>query len=276
MPEPLTQLPAIGLGTWQLEEGDCHDAVVAGLELGYRHVDTAQVYENEAAVGRALAAGGVPRDELWVTSKLWRDDMRAAEVRGSVERSLERLQLERLDLMLIHWPNDELPLAETLGALQECREAGLFRHLGVSNFPSALLREAAASGPLFNTQLEFHPYLHPRAVLAAAGELGISVTGYSPMAGGAVLQDAVLQEIAAAHQVDVAIVVLRWVLARGATSVLTRSTKPERLAAALAAPALQLTDAELRRIDGLHNGLRTCPAWFPLDWDEDPVVEQEG
>src|SRR4051812_41938328 len=152
-------VPKLGFGTWEILGSDCEEAVSDALEIGYRHIDTAQAYDNEAEVGKAVAASAIPRKELFITTKLWRDDFAADRMRPSVEGSLERLQIDCVDLLLLHWPNDDVPLEQTLGALAELRDDGLIRNFGASNFPAGMLREALKVAPIFADQVEFHPFL---------------------------------------------------------------------------------------------------------------------
>ena len=167
-------VPKLGFGTWEILGRDCEEAVADALEIGYRHIDTAQAYDNEAEVGKALAAVGVPRQELWLTTKLWRERVRRpTRVRASAEGSLERLQVDCVDLLLLHWPNDDVPLEETLGALAELREEGLIKHFGVSNFPADMLREALKLAPIFADQVEFHPFLGQDELVDARGGEGL-------------------------------------------------------------------------------------------------------
>ena len=187
-----TTVPKLGFGTWEILGRDCEEAVSDALEIGYRHIDTAQAYDNEAEVGRALAAGDVPRNELFLTTKLWRDEFAPDRVRPSAEGSLERLQVDCVDLLLLHWPNDAVPLEETLGALASLREEGLVMHYGVSNFPAGMLREALEVAPIFADQVEFHPYLGQDALVELAAEKDFMVTAYSPLARGKVPQDEIV------------------------------------------------------------------------------------
>ncbi|MBW8837445.1 MAG: aldo/keto reductase, partial [Burkholderia sp.] len=163
------RLPAIGLGTWRSTHDEGVQAVRAALAAGYRHIDTAARYENEQAVGQALAASGLPRDEVIVTTKVWHTELRAADFRRAAEASVARLGLDHVDLLLVHWPNPDVPLEETIGALCDAQRSGLTRHIGVSNFPAALLDRAVAlaSVPLAANQCEYHPYLDQTRVLDA-------------------------------------------------------------------------------------------------------------
>jgi len=262
------QVPKLGLGTWELTGDAARDGVRDALQLGYRHVDTARMYGNEAEVGEGIRESGVGREQLWLTSKVWPADARADDLRRSAEQQLTDLGVERLDLLLLHWPAPEVPLAETLGALAGLREEGLIRELGVSNFPSAMLREAAAQAPVFANQVEYHAYLAQDAVLAACHESSVMLTAYSPFAHGRLLGDPVLAEVARAHDATPGQVALAWLLDQELVSAIPKASSHERRAENLAALELGLTPEEHDRIGALRSrGLRTAdfpglaPAW---------------
>jgi diketogulonate reductase-like aldo/keto reductase len=180
-------IPAIGLGTWTLKDEAATRLVTSAIRSGYRHVDTAAMYANEEAVGAGLRASGVPRDEIFLTTKVWPSDIGGGDLQRSVEASLKRLQVDRVDLALIHWPSSTVPLAESIEALNEVKDRGLARHIGVSNFTVALVDQAAALSrhPLACNQIEYHPFLNQDRVLAACRRHGMAVTSYCPLARGA-------------------------------------------------------------------------------------------
>ena len=261
------EIPKLGFGTWQLTGEDCVVGVRDAIELGYRHIDTARAYGNEAQVGQGLHDSGRNRNEIFLTTKLWYTELSAIGVHDQVEQSLRDLRTEYIDLLLIHWPSRRVPLAETLGAMVEAREAGRVRHLGVANFPSALLTEALEHAPLICNQIEYHPYLAQPQVLALARERGLMATAYSPLAQGAVLRDPTLAEIGAAHDRSPAQIALRWLLDQPHVSAVPKASKGEHRAANLAVFDFELTDEERGRIAGLERGYRTIdPPWAP-DWD---------
>src|SRR3954470_1894915 len=171
-----TTLRKRGFGAWQIEGPECQEAVEDALAIGYRHVDTARAYDNEREVGRGLAAAGVPRRELFLTTKIWREEYAPSDLRRAAEDSLEKLQVNCVDLLLLHWPNSDFALDETLGALVGLRDEGLIKHLGVSNFPAGLLEEALKIAPIFADQVEFHPFLSQDALLERAVEKDFMVT----------------------------------------------------------------------------------------------------
>ena len=261
-------VPKLGFGTWQLTGARCVEAVRDALELGYDHIDTARAYGNEAHVGQALHDSGRNRDEIFITTKLWYDDLRAIDVHDQLEQSLRELRTEYVDLLLIHWPNPRTPLAETLTAMFEARDDGRVRHLGVSNFPSRLLREALEHAPLLCNQIEYHPLLGQPQVLELARQRDLMVTAYSPLAHGEVLREPVIQEIAQAHGRTPAQVVLRWLLDQPNVAAIPKAGSREHRAANLEVFEFALSDEQRARIAGLERGLRTAdPSWAP-EWDD--------
>jgi 2,5-diketo-D-gluconate reductase B len=261
------EIPKLGLGTWPMRGDTCVEAVRDALELGYHHVDTARAYGNEAQVGQALHDSGRNRDEIFLTTKLWYTDLHSVGVHDQIEQSLRDLRTEYIDLLLIHWPNRRVPLAEPLEAMVAARDAGRVRHLGVSNFPSALLREALDRAPIVCDQLEYHPYLGQPEVLALARERDLMVTAYSPLAQGRVLRDPVIAEIAEAHGRTPAQVVLRWLFAQPQVAAVPKAARREHRQANIEVFDFELSDEERGRIAGLERGYRTIdPPWAPA-WD---------
>jgi diketogulonate reductase-like aldo/keto reductase len=224
------RIPLVGLGTWELRGRTCARLVEEAIGLGYRHIDTASMYGNEAAVGEGVRAAGVARDEVFITTKVWQSDLRARDFERSTRDSLAKLKLPSVDLLLIHWPNPSIPLQEPIGALCKMKREGLARHIGVSNFTVALVEEAVklANEPLVNNQIECHPYLDQGKVIAACRGRGLSVTAYSPIARGRVEGDAVLARIGKAHGKSAAQVCLRYLVQQDIV-VIPRTSRPERL-----------------------------------------------
>jgi 2,5-diketo-D-gluconate reductase B len=258
-------VPKLGFGTWEILGRDCEEAVGDALEIGYRHIDTAQAYDNEAEVGKALAASGIPLKELWITTKLWREDY--GRVRDSARESLEKLQIDCVDLLLLHWPNPEFPLAATLDALAALREEGLIKHFGVSNFPAGMLREALAIAPILADQVEFHPFLGQDALVALAAERDFMVTAYSPLARGRVPRDETLRAIGEAHGKTAGQVALRWLLDKPNVSTIPKASSHERRVENFDVFDFELSDDERARIDALPKDERVIdPRWAP-DWD---------
>jgi diketogulonate reductase-like aldo/keto reductase len=265
------KIPAIGLGTWQLSGETCTRAVIAALECGYRHVDTAKMYGNEAEVGEGLRNGGVPRDEVFVTTKVWRDDLNDGDLQRSAEGSLKRLGVDKLDLLLIHWPNRDIPLQESIKALCETRARGLTRHIGVSNFPVALLEQAlaVATEPIVTNQCEYHPWLDQTKVLAACRKHGIAFTSYCPLGRGEGPRDPAIKKIAEAHGKTPSQVLLRWHIQQPDVIAIPRSGTPAHIRENIGITDFELTPDEMRAMSGMarNDGRIVDFDWAP-DWDE--------
>jgi 2,5-diketo-D-gluconate reductase B len=249
-------IPAIGLGTMTLMDAVCVQAVETALRLGYRHIDTAERYNNEAAVGEGiqhgLGAAGLQRDDIFVTTKVYQDKLAPADFQRSFDQSLEKLKLPFVDLLLIHWPNPSVPLADTLGALCEAKRDGRARHVGVANFTTALLDQAMklTTEPLVTNQIEVHPFLDQSKVLAACRKYGMAVTAYCPLARGKVPGNEVLERIGKAHGKSSWQIALRYLIEQGIIPI-PRTANPDHLAANLAVFDFSLTPAELAQIDKL-------------------------
>jgi 2,5-diketo-D-gluconate reductase B len=262
-----TTVPKLGFGTWQIEGPECQEAVEDALAIGYRHIDTARAYGNEEHVGRGLAAAGIPRNEFFLTTKIARDEYAPDDLRRAAEDSLRKLGVDGLDLLLLHWPNPDFPLEETLGALIGLRDDGLIKHLGVSNFPPGMLREAIGLAPIFTDQVEFHPFLGQDALVELAIEKDFMVTAYSPLARGKVPEDATLREIGAAHGKTAGQVALRWLLDTPQVCTIPKASSHERRVENFEVFDFELTDDERARIDALPKGERIIDPGFAPDWD---------
>ena len=264
-------IPAIGLGTYRLKDQVLTDSVHNALDLGYRAFDTAQIYENEADLGAAIASGTVPREQLFLTTKIWISNFHHDDLLASLRESLRKLRTDHVDLTLIHWPSpkDEVPMAEFLGALREAKALGLTKAIGVSNFTIDLTRQAIAilgADAIATNQIEVHPYLQNRALIAYLREQGIHVTAFMSLAYGAVLKDPVIQAIADKHQASTAQVALAWALQQG-YAVIPSSTKRENLAGNLQAAQLRLDAEDMARIAELDRGERVANPGFAPAWD---------
>jgi len=260
------EMPVIGLGTWQIVGEECREVVTRGLELGYRHIDTAQAYENEKDVGQALIASGLRREEIFLTSKVWYTRLDYERVKSSTEKSLERLRTDYLDLMLVHWPNPEYPLDRTLGALMELQAEGKVRHVGVSNFPSRQLQDACEQAPIACLQIEYHPYLSQTTLLELAQRRGVNVVAYSPLARGRVFDDATLRSIGEKYGKTAGQIGLRWLLQQGVGAI-PKARSEAHLRENFDVFDFELTEAEMKTIFGLHDEERIIdPAWAP-EWD---------
>ncbi|MGH2802394.1 MAG: aldo/keto reductase [Thermoleophilaceae bacterium] len=261
-------MPKIGFGTWRLSGRDCEQGVADALAAGYRHLDTAAMYENEEEVGRGLRASGVDRSEVWLTTKVWPDDLEPRRVRAALERSLRSLGVDHVDLFLIHWPNPAVPLAATLEAMSALRDEGHTREIGVSNFTAALFREAIDLAPVIVNQVEYHPFLRQEAVLDACREHGAELTAYRPLAKGEVADDSTIGAIARAHDATPAQVALAWLIGQDGVSAVPKASSPERRRENLAALRLELTPEERARIDALPKGRRAVETQWSPDWDQ--------
>ncbi|MDD2056942.1 2,5-didehydrogluconate reductase DkgB [Pseudomonas sp. GD03860] len=265
-------IPLLGLGTFRLKDQVVIDSVSQALALGYRAIDTAQIYGNEAEVGQAVAASGLPRDQLFLTSKIWTENLAADKLIPSLKDSLSKLRTDYLDLTLIHWPSPKgaVPVAEFMGALEETRAQGLTRQIGVSNFTIDLLRQAIAvvgKEAIATNQIELHPYLQNRTLVEFMRNQGIAVTSYMTLGYGKVLQDPVIQQIAGQHNATPAQVTLAWAMQQG-YAVIPSSTRRENLAGNLKARELTLSDDDMARIATLDSGLRlTNPESLAPAWD---------
>ena len=264
-------IPAFGLGTFRLKGQQVIDSVTMGLELGYRHIDTAQIYDNEAQVGQAIAESGVPREELFVTTKVWTANLGADRLIPSLEESLSKLRMEQVDLTLVHWPspNDELAVADVLARMMDARQRGLTRAIGISNFTVAHMQQAIdaiGAENIATNQIEVHPFLQNRKVIDFARSQGIHITAYMPLAYGMVMQDELLQRIAETYDASPAQVALAWLLQQG-FAVIPSSTKRENLAANLKAQALRLTENEMQQIATLDRNERLANPDFAPKWD---------
>ncbi len=294
-----TRMPALGLGTWKSEADEVYRAVRSAIEVGYRHIDCAAIYQNEEEVGRALSdafkAGDVTREELWITSKLWNDSHAPEHVRPALETSLRKLQLDALDLYLVHWPValrhgvalptgpedfiplSEIPLESTWAAMLNASERDLTREVGVSNFSKGMIEKvskATGQTPAVN-QVELHPYLQQDALLAACKELGVAVTAYSPLGSPdsaammgrrdevLLTEHPIICQIAEAHEATPGQVLIAWALARE-TNVIPKSVNPGRIAENWAARDLDLTPADMTAIAALDRHDRKVDGsfWF--------------
>ena len=265
-------IPAFGLGTFRLQGQVVIDSVSTGLDLGYRAIDTAQIYENEADVGQAIADKGVPRDELFITSKIWIANFAEGQLIPSLKESLRKLKTDYLDLTLIHWPSpqNQVPVAEFMGQLLEAKRLGLTRQIGVSNFTVALMQEAIAAVGAENiatNQIELHPYLQNRTVVDFATRHGIQITSYMTLAYGEVLKDPLIQAIAQRNQATPAQVTLAWAMQSG-YAVIPSSTQRANLQSNLKAVQLTLSQTDMAQIKSLERGHRlTSPKGIAPQWD---------
>jgi 2,5-diketo-D-gluconate reductase B len=261
-------IPIVGLGTWALRGRECARLVEQAIRIGYRHIDTAQMYENEREVGEGVRASGL-RAEVMVTTKVQPTLLAPADLERSVKESLAKLQLDTIDLLLIHWPNPRVPLAETLGAMAKMKREGFVQALGVSNFTVALLDEAnkVSPEPLICDQVEYHPFLNQDKILDACRKAGIAVVAYSPVARGGAKGNAMLERIGKAHGKSAAQVSLRWLVQQGVVAI-PRTSKVERLQENFDLFDFELSDQEMKEIAGLaRSGGRIVNFTWAPNWD---------
>ncbi len=262
-------VPAIGLGTFELKGPEGARAIRSAIEAGYRHIDTAIRYGNETEVGQAIRDSGIARDELFVTTKIWFDNLAPENVAARTAESLERLQLDHVDLLLVHWPSREVPLGETLAAFAEQRAGGRTRLIGVSNFTTALLDEAIRvhGADLFANQVEYHPFMAQPRVMKAVRDAGMLMTAYLPLARGAVFQSELLRAIGARHGKSAGQVALRWLIQQDGVAAIPRSSKIENIRANLDVFDFELLPDEMARIAGLDAQRRLCDFDWSPEWD---------
>ncbi len=264
------QMPAIGFGTSQL--GNCGEIVAQALKLGYRHIDTAWKYGTEQGVGEGIKASGVPRQDIFLVTKVSHEYLKADAFAKSVEESLERLQTDYVDLLFVHWPAiDGTPLAETMGALAKAKRDGKARHIGVANFNIAMTGDAMrlCPEPLAALQAEYHPHLDQSKVLSFCRKAGLAFMAYCPLGRGRVFKDPVLADIAKAKGKTLAQVVLRWLVQQGNIAPIPRSANPHHMAESLQVFDFTLSEDEMRRIHALAkpDGRIANPAGRAPKWD---------
>jgi 2,5-diketo-D-gluconate reductase B len=261
-------IPALGFGTYGMARPNMLQMIPAALKAGFRHIDTAQIYRNEAEVGECVAVSGLRREEVFLITKVWVANYPERVFAQSVDDSLRKLRTDYIDLLLLHWPSEAAPIAEQVGGLNAAVQAGKVRHIGVSNFNRAQMTEAVklSAAPIVTNQFEYHPYLNQGPLIDACRRLGVAVTAYCGMAVGRVFDEPLLKGIAAAHRKTVAQVVLRWLLQQDRVIALSRSVNPDRIASnrqvfdfALSPSEMDLAETDSRIVD--PPGL--APAWDP-------------
>ncbi len=264
------QMPVLGLGTWKLAPAAARDMVREALAMGYRHIDTARMYGNEEGVGEGLKQSNVARGDIFLTTKIWSDDYRAEAFDAALADSLRNLRTTYVDLVLLHWPSADIPLDETIAAMNRAREAGKVRHIGVSNFTTDLLNTAVSlsEAPLLTNQVEYHPFLNQDPVYEALRANDMILTAYSPLAQGNVVGNPTIKAIADRHGKTEAQITLAWLLGHPFLATIPKSSKPTRARENLEALEIALTDEERADIGALrsNNGRLVDPAWAP-DWD---------
>ena len=264
-------IPALGFGVFRMSDAEVERVVPAALEAGFRHFDTAQIYQNEAALGRALQAAGARREDLFLTTKVWVDNYSQARFAASVDESLDRLKVDQVDLLLLHWPGDKVAIADQVEMLNTVQAAGKTRFIGVSNQNIAQMQEtiALSKAPIVTNQVELHPYLDQRALAAAARSMGVAVSAYYGMADGAVPRDPRLQRIGAKYGKSAAQVALRWLVQQGFVA-LSKTARPERVAENIAIFDFALSDDDMAAIGTLArpDGRLVSPPGLAPAWDD--------
>ena len=263
-------MPALGLGTWQNEDPDqCATSVETALEMGYRHIDTAQIYGNERAVGEGIERAGVSREDVFLATKVWIDSLSYQDAIETTEESLEKLGTDYVDLLYVHWPSRAYDPAETCRALDELYDDGLTRNVGVSNFDPHHIDEARdhLDAPLFANQVELHPYLPQTELRDYAAETDLNLVAYSPLARGGVLDDDTLSEIAARHDASTPQVVLAWHREHGITAI-PKATSEAHIRDNWQSTELELTADEVETIDSIDHHERLLNPDFGPSWSE--------
>lgn len=263
-------IPALGFGVFRMSDAEVERVIPAALEAGFRHFDTAQIYQNEAALGKALQTAGAHRDELFLTTKVWVDNYSTGRFAASVDESLDKLQTEQVDLLLLHWPADQVSIAAQIDMLNAVKDAGKTKYIGVSNQNIAQLQESVAhsAAPVITNQVELHPYLPQHHLVTAANDSGMAVTAYYSMADGAVPQDAILQKIGAKYGKTAAQTGLRWLVQQGHIA-LSKTANPARVAENIAIFDFTLDASDMTIIAGLAraDGRLVSPAGLAPVWD---------
>jgi 2,5-diketo-D-gluconate reductase B len=267
------EIPAIGLGTWNARGGEVVPAVTAALDAGYRHIDTAAMYGNEAEVGEAVRNHPTPRGEIFITTKVPASELADGRLQKAAEQSLKRLRMDQVDLLLIHWPSRSVPFREQVLAICNAKRRGYAKHIGVSNFPPKFLEAAVAIAdePIVTNQVEHHPWLDQRELMATARRLGVSITSYSPLGRTRLLSEPAIIEVAKAKGKTPAQIVLRWHFQHPMNIAIPKSVDPKRISENIDIFGFELTQDEVSRISGLarQNG-RMVQGSYPSDWSAAP------
>lgn len=263
------EVPEIGLGTYKLHEKECTNAVRMALDIGYRHIDTAQMYKNEREIGEALNVSTVPREDIFLTTKIWHTNLDADDVLQTTEESLRNLDTPYVDMLLIHWPNSQYDLRKTIEAMLVLRDQGKAMNIGVSNFPLSLLKTVNEKirAPIFCNQVEFHPFIDQLDLLDYAIENDILLTAYSPLAQGKAENNKEMKEIAKSYDKTASQVALRWLIEQENVVAIPKSKSRQHLEENFAVFDFQLTDEDFERIDQLDKSMRLVNPSFAPSWE---------
>src|SRR5918998_4889288 len=245
------QVPSLGLGTYRLSGEECARAVERALSLGYRHIDTAQMYDNEGEVGRGIQSSGIAREDIFLVTKVRTSAFPHDRTIRSTRESLRKLGTDYADLLLMHWPNPSVPLEETLGAMRELQEEGSVRYIGVSNFPPSMVEDAARHAEIFCNQVEYHPYEAQDELPEQAKEMDYLLTAYRPLSKGTILNDETLQEIGEAHGKTPAQVALRWLIQQVKVAAIPKATSEDHLRSNFDVFDFELSNEEMERVSRL-------------------------
>jgi len=262
-------LPRLGLGTYRMTGGTCRAAVASGLALGYRHIDTAEMYGNEDAVGAGIADAGLPRDQIHVTTKAWNDHLAPDAIRHAIETSLAKLKLDYVDLYLIHWPSPHMDLPAALETLMRLRSEKLTRAIGVANFNLPLLKQAVEKigAPIACNQIEYHVFLDQTPMRAYMAQQRIPLVAYAPLAQGRLAETPELAAIAEKHGASAAQVALAWLLGQENVAAIPKAQRRESQQANLDALKIKLDDADRKAIAALPKDRRFVNPGFAPDWN---------
>ncbi len=262
-------VPEIGLGTYKLHDQECSNAVRSALDIGYRHIDTAQMYKNEREIGEAINISSVPREDIFITTKILRTNLAADDVLQSTEQSLRNLDTPYVDLLLIHWPNSNHDIQKTLESMLTLRDQGKALNIGVSNFTLSMLKELndELRAPVFCEQIEFHPFIDQLDILDYAIEKDILLTAYAPLAQGKVISDEDLKNIAEKYNKSAGQIALRWLIEQENVVAVPKSSSPQHLKQNFNIFDFELTDKDFERIDQLDKSTRMVNPSFAPDWD---------
>jgi diketogulonate reductase-like aldo/keto reductase len=271
LPVQTENMPALGFGTWRLSGDECVRAVDFALNNDYRHIDTAQIYENEAEVGDGIKKSGVARENIFLTTKVWRDNFTGKRVMESVEESLKKLKTDYVDLLLVHWPFPEVSIKELVEGVMEAQVEDKARLIGVSNFTVAQMAEAQkiSGGKICNNQVEYHPFLSQKPVLDYTQKNDMILTAYSPVARGKAISDPTLKEIGLKYGKSAGQVTLRWLTQQDRVAAIPKSATPENIKANMAIFDFELSEEDMKKISSLAspNGRLINPEFAPK-WDQ--------
>lgn len=263
------EVPEIGLGTYKLHDRECSQTVRKALDIGYRHIDTAQMYKNERAIAEALNVSNVPREDIFLSTKIWHTNLDADDVLQSTEETLRQLDTPYVDLLMIHWPNDQYDLRKTIESMLVLRDQGKAMNIGVSNFPLHLLKKVRDEirAPIFCNQVEFHPFIDQLDLLDYAIDNDIMLTAYSPLAQGKVMENDDLQEIAEKYGKTPAQISLRWLIEQENVVAIPKASSEEHLRENFEVFDFYLEDEDFERIDQLDKSMRLVNPSFAPNWD---------